>query len=354
MLDVPAINLQPPAPRGDLPQLLFRLGESFFAIEVLAVCEIVQLPALQPLAESAGSVVGLVNLRGSILPVVDLNLRFGRPPARYTLDDRLIVIQHNDRRLAMVVNDALGVVHWQQQQSMPLADVIGEAQAESRYVQRAAMVDDKIVMLLDVEKLLAAADDVPAAAASDAYALGETFWEQLSAAEQQDFRDRARLLMQSIDSQKLSEQKLVAVVECDGEFFGLPFDFVREFFEARQVTPVPCCPPHVIGNVNLRGEIVTVIDVRGALNLSVKPAGSTGKVVVVQCDGALFGVLVDEWHDVVNLRGADILGVPGGIQADGYSQGTARFGERMMNILDVPKLMELDRWVVDEDPGRMS
>jgi purine-binding chemotaxis protein CheW len=354
MLEVPAKSLQPTAAGGDLPHLLIRLGESFFAIEVPAVLEVVQLPALQPVAESAGSVVGLVNMRGSILSVMDLDLRFGRPRARYQLDDRLVVLQHNDHRMALVVNEALGVVRWRPDQSMPLTDVMGEAEAESRYVDRAVMIDDKIVMLLDVQKLLAVADDVPAAAAADARAVGDTFWQELSAAEQQEFRDRASLLMQRIDSQQLSEQTLVAVFECDGEFFGLQLDFVREFFEAPQVTPVPCCPPHVIGNVNLRGDIVTVIDVRGALNLNVKPAGTAGKVVVVKCNGAEFGVLVDEWHDVVNLRSADVRAVPGGVQADGCCQGAAQFRDRMMSILDVPRLMQLERWVVDEEPGGMT
>jgi purine-binding chemotaxis protein CheW len=158
--------------------------------------------------------------------------------------------------------------------------------------------------------------------------------------------------MQPIDQGGPSDAVSLAVVELEGEFFALEFDYIREFFQALRVTPVPCCPPHVIGNVNLRGDILTVIDVRGALNMPVKPAGTAGKVVVVQLEDAVFGVLVDEWHDVVNLAVSEILSVPGGIQAEGYSKGTARFQDTMMSVLDVPKLMALEQWVVEEEAGR--
>lgn len=100
------------------PYLLFRASDKVYAIEVAAVREIILLPALKPLAEKSAALVGLLNVRGAIVPVMDLELRLGRMPKGYSLEHRLLLLQSGDRSLAIVVVAVLGVEriaaeHWQ-------------------------------------------------------------------------------------------------------------------------------------------------------------------------------------------------------------------------------------------------
>ena len=113
------------------------------------------------------------------------------------------------------------------------------------------------------------------------------------------------------------------------------------------MTPVPCCPSHIIGNVNLRGNVLTLIDIRAALNLPGVRPGSGGKAVVVKINGVEVGILVDALHDVMNVRTAEIIS-PGVAQAERPIKGTAKYGNRLMSILDLPKLLRLEEWQVNE------
>ncbi len=66
--------------------LIFRLRDSRYAVETSSVCEIVPLLEIIPLEETPAYVVGVINLRGRIVPVADLNLRFGHPAQRFRLE----------------------------------------------------------------------------------------------------------------------------------------------------------------------------------------------------------------------------------------------------------------------------
>ena len=73
--------------------LIFSLGEEHFAIDASIVREIIWLPEVTPIEEAPDYIVGVINLRGKIAPVADLNLRFGHPRKRYHITDNVIVIE---------------------------------------------------------------------------------------------------------------------------------------------------------------------------------------------------------------------------------------------------------------------
>jgi purine-binding chemotaxis protein CheW len=76
---------------------------------------------------------------------------------------------------------------------------------------------------------------------------------------------------------------------------------VREFTDLQRIIPVPCCPDYIVGDLNLRGDILTVVDIRQALQMPVVEAAPTAKVMVVPLGDSLVGVLVDQVFDVFDL-----------------------------------------------------
>ena len=147
------------------------------------------------------------------------------------------------------------------------------------------------------------------------------------------------------------------MVGLNGEYFGIDLAIVREFSALRIVTPVPCCPEHVVGQMNLRGDILTLMDIRAALNMpfaNVRNGTSsdpTGKVVVVQTNALKVGVLVDDVFDVMNLQPSEIHAVPSAVQSlsEEYLKGTAPCGEKMLSILDLPKILTQGALIVNEE-----
>ena len=82
---------------------------------------------------------------------------------------------------------------------------------------------------------------------------------------------------------------------------GVPVLAVRDVLTAQAITRIPLAPPEVAGSLNLRGRIVTAIDLRRRLGLPPRGEGGPGMSVVVERDGELYSLLVDEVGDVVPL-----------------------------------------------------
>ncbi|PSB52315.1 chemotaxis protein CheW, partial [filamentous cyanobacterium Phorm 6] len=142
----------------------------------------------------------------------------------------------------------------------------------------------------------------------------------------------------------------LAVVALNGEHFGINLGVVREFTDIRQVTPVPCTPDRIIGNMNLRGEILTLVDIRNVLNMS-PDTKSLSQAIVVEIEDLVAGVVVDEILDIIHLNLSDLATIPAAINSVNreYLRGTAFYEEKIITVLNLQKLFTKGGIVVDEE-----
>ena len=143
----------------------------------------------------------------------------------------------------------------------------------------------------------------------------------------------------------------LAVIGLNGEYFGFELELVREFTDLRKITPIPCTPAHIIGNMNLRGEIITIIDIRNLLNLSANASSTNSKAMVIHVDDLIAGVTVDEVFDVMYLQPSEMRPIPAAVHSsnDEYLRGTAPYREKMMSILDMSKIITKGELIVNEE-----
>ena len=96
----------------------------------------------------------------------------------------------------------------------------------------------------------------------------------------------------------------------DDRFLGLPVGRVREVLRAQPLTPVPLAHEHISGLLNLRGQIVTAIDLRARLHLAPREAGEPSAHVVVTADDAPVSLVVDRLGDVIAVDEATFEATP--------------------------------------------
>lgn len=125
------------------------------------------------------------------------------------------------------------------------------------------------------------------------------------------------------------------------QYFGLDLSWVREFINIRSVTPIPCCPQHIVGNINLRGEVMTLVNIQTVLNLSGELSESPQKAVVFEVNDVVAGLTVDEVVNVTALSSAQIAPIPAAVSAAyrEFLQGTILYDNQYLNILDLPKMI---------------
>ena len=102
----------------------------------------------------------------------------------------------------------------------------------------------------------------------------------------------------------------LAIIGLSGEYFAVELESVREFTNLQRITPVPCCPAHIVGDMNLRGDILTVVDIRKALQMPVGETAPTAKVMIVPLADSLVGVLVDQVVDVLEIGSSNLRPLP--------------------------------------------
>jgi purine-binding chemotaxis protein CheW len=142
-------------------------------------------------------------------------------------------------------------------------------------------------------------------------------------------------------SQPREEIEYVTVLVGE-QLFGLPIARVHDVFLPAQLTPVPLAKPEVAGILNLRGRIVTAIDMRVRLNLPPPEQGSEPMAVGVEWRGESYGLLVDSVGDVVKLPRAGRDPNPANLHPSwaAVAAGVHRLDQRLMVVLDVDRVLE--------------
>lgn len=124
---------------------------------------------------------------------------------------------------------------------------------------------------------------------------------------------------------------------------GVPVLAVRDVLTAQAITRIPLAPPEVAGSLNLRGRIVTAVDLRGRLGLAPRQAGEAGMNVVVEREGELYSLLVDEVGDVVPLPPEGRAAKPPTLDPlwREVAADVHRLEERLVILLDVERALAI-------------
>lgn len=132
----------------------------------------------------------------------------------------------------------------------------------------------------------------------------------------------------------------------DSEKYGIKVMQVKEVLRMTEIAPVPGAPDYVLGIINLRGNVVTVIDSRKRFGLPEKEPDDATRIVIIESGDQVVGILVDSVAEVVDLRNAEIETAPnvGNDESSKYIQGVSSSSKELLILVDVNKLLSDEEW----------
>lgn len=133
--------------------VIFKLGNEEYAVGIAAIEGIIKLQAITKLPHAADYVVGVTNLRGNIVPVIDLKIRLRLPQTEPTIDSRIIVAILKDSKVGMIV-DAVSQVIDIEDKNIETAPPMATASIDASFIQGIVKVENDLVILLDLENVL--------------------------------------------------------------------------------------------------------------------------------------------------------------------------------------------------------
>lgn len=136
---------------AQLQLVTFGLGSEEFGVDILAVQEINRMMELTRVPQSPEDVEGVINLRGKIIPVIDLRRRFGMPACERSESSRIIVVEVGGRVLGFTVDRVQEVLRIESGIVEPAPAMV--CSIDSDYLAGVGKLSDRLIILLDLEKL---------------------------------------------------------------------------------------------------------------------------------------------------------------------------------------------------------
>ena len=136
--------------------LTFTLGQEEYGIEILKVQEIRGYEAVTRIANAPDFIKGVVNLRGTIVPIVDMRIKFSLGNADYNEFTVVIILNVAHRVVGMVVDSVSDVIRLGAEQVRPTPDF--SSTFDTQYITGLGTIDDRMLILVDIEKLMSASD----------------------------------------------------------------------------------------------------------------------------------------------------------------------------------------------------
>lgn len=130
------------------------------------------------------------------------------------------------------------------------------------------------------------------------------------------------------------------------ETYGINVMQVQEVLRVAEIAPVPGAPHYVLGIINLRGNVVTVIDTRTRFGLPQAEIDDLSRIIVIESEAQVVGILVDSVAEVVDLNSSEIDSAPnvGNEDSSRYIQGVASRDNNLLIVVDLNKLLTEEEW----------
>lgn len=138
----------------DLLELVgFKLGEEEFGIDIINVNEIIKMQKITSIPNAPSDILGIVNIRGKIIAVVDTRLKLGIYPKEFDNETRIIILEFNKKPIGFIVDEVTEVLRISKKTLNDVPDMVS-TKMNTDYIKSIANIEDKIIILLDLQNLL--------------------------------------------------------------------------------------------------------------------------------------------------------------------------------------------------------
>jgi purine-binding chemotaxis protein CheW len=301
----------------ELPYVTFALGRESFGINLQQVEEIIEMPPVTKVPDAPDYVLGVICLRDQVLPLLDfIQLLRVKDTADARPREMVILLNFGEAKLGIAVDEIQEIIRLREDEILPPPQTLSET--ETSKFEGVVVRPDRMVSLIKVLNIIRGDDQQKIAA------MGTSL-----------------LAKKSEEVQAVSSDLPLVVFRLGAEAFGLRLHEVREIIMVGMITPVPRAPSFIDGVLNLRGEVMPVIDLRDRFGLERQAATNLSRIVITPIAGVFTGLVVDAVDEVktVDQRKLDDPPRVTSAGANAYIQKVAKTDAGVIFILDLQHLL---------------
>ncbi|MEG6565370.1 chemotaxis protein CheW [Thermoanaerobacterium saccharolyticum] len=132
--------------------VIFKLNDEEFCVDIMDVLEIIRMQSITKVPDVPNFVEGIINLRGTVIPIIDLKKRLNMKLTEYDDNTRIIIIKINEKSVGFIVDSVTEVLHVEPESIKEAPDIIAGIGKE--FIESVVSYDDRLIINLDLEKIL--------------------------------------------------------------------------------------------------------------------------------------------------------------------------------------------------------
>lgn len=326
--------------------MTFSLSNKKYSILADKISEIVQLPKLTVLETMPNNLIGLMNIRGKVISVVDIRSFLGFEINKYSADHQVLIVNTNGKTLGIIVDSVNNVIQFDKKnvESLPY-------ESNNKHIEGIYNFEDEMIALIDLNSIVENIEQtnfentdlkkIP-------FHNVELFPNDIFSREKFEKRalDLQKEIKVDLDKNDYIQDRFVSF-SLNSEIYCISLKYVKEFTKLKNITltVVPCVPEFIAGLINLRGEFITIIDIKSFLQIAKTELTDKTKIIVVKTQNLQIGLLVDEVYDIVNIPlGSLNKDSNSQLEKDKFTSGEFILEKnKVMSILNLEKLLEDER-----------
>lgn len=321
-----------------MPNYLVVVSDSMkYAIPVRSVEGIYWLPELSPIEAAPPWFVGLVNLHGEVVHVLDLGLRFKHGPRMYSDQTNIVLVRTPKMRCGIIADHVQGLIDVPPE-SIVQRDLISPPDFSLEYsslISGEIKLDGEVLLILNLEELLTVkmgqdAEHHQQVHSDPGKAINDMDHEAI-------FKSRMHQLALPMDNLRQDGLEAYAIVLIGEIQYAIGAQYIAEFGHINQCVSLPCCPAYILGVVNLRGEIICVIDMRSVLNI--KNIADHQDMVVLHSESKKIVLAVQKILDFRYVDRHLIMDIQDAEEQHAQCKSLLKLDDGIAGILDVEAIL---------------
>jgi purine-binding chemotaxis protein CheW len=321
------------------------LSGSNYAVPAGKIQEIIRLPSLITLEKLPDYIVGLLNLRSKVIRIIDVRKFLGINISGYSTDHQVLIVKNGDMILGLIADSVDNVVQMENEniETLPY-------NSQNKYIQGIYNDSKKIIALLNLDSILHGLDNTEYK--NDELHVNTNQTINLFPSDpisSEKFAKRALSLQKEIkmeiNKNDYSKDRYVSF-SLNNEKLCISLKYVKEFTKLKNIniTPLPCVPDFIAGLINLRGDFITIFDIKEFLQIPKSELTEKTKIIVVRTNNIQIGLLVDDVFDMIDIP-VDKLNSD---KSAKYDKDKFTIGEVMLEDGGVMSVLNLEKFLEDE------
>lgn len=280
--------------------LYFQIGKNRYAINSENVLEIMKLPALDYPQKLPNNIVGLLKYNNFVINVIDIRFYLNIEVTPYSTKNELLIVKTDEVIFGIITDKVIGIVPF----DTSLVDAIPYSDSETiidslyKYNQETIF----IINIYAIENLLKERKDYEDIDVKSLFPADEES-KAIMNIRTLDIENKSKLKITS--SELFAKNKYISF-NLNQDLYCIELDYVKEVLKDTSITKVPGTPDFIEGIMNLRGDYITVLDLKKFLNIPSSQNSEKKPVIIIKCNELKLALLIDKINELFECQENDL------------------------------------------------